>query len=270
MESSVPTKPMDLADPKAAVFTAAQLDLLGYGSLAKRLVHDSAADRSTPPSMELQNRAFKYWSNVAWTQPAKRGKLLSLLTRFPSLDGIALTKGQQLFLSDLRLTMTPDKPTTQVDRDLDGLLFARDELTSNCWIPLVDPDPIQKKLWLEGFDAVPDLIRHVDDRRLTTMLNGSDAIEPLWMDSHCVTLGAQATMFLDLLSGQFFNTRTQAEAWWNGVKDNSEKAYLERQLANVKSDESLSVNAKYWAAIYEAKFDRRSPEVIEIKSVGLR
>jgi|GEM_PF-6996347 len=258
VERPIPGEPQALMEGHGeTACTVAQLELLGYRDLATRLLSEESSPRT-----DLQSLAFSYWSNIAWTQPEQRNKILHLLTRFPTLDGIALTKTQNAFLSDLRLTMKPDRPTTSVDRDLDKLLFAKGELTDMCWLPLVDPEPVQKKLWLEGFDAVPALLRHIEDRRLTTMHDGSDCIGPIWGYSQCVTLGDQVIEMLELLSGETFDTgnsdgasvRTRAEAWWNRVKHSSEKQYLERQLTRAKGDFHLSVNAKYWAAIYEAKY----------------
>src|SRR5262249_11446671 len=100
-------------------------------------------------------------------------------------------------------------------------------------------DPRVTRLIERGFDAVPDLIEHLDDRRLTRYrefflgVSGSSlSTEPY----HC-RVGDLAGTILGRLSqgqGRRGSAKAQALAWWAEAKAKGEEAYL---LAHVFSED---------------------------------
>lgn len=201
-------------------------------------------------SESLAATAWNHWMNVV-QQPGTDDKevlarMEKLLVSHPALDGPA----QRAFLASLRLKLQPSqsKPGS-VDALIDGLTefsVAGGRMTN------ADPtsDPNYAKLQRLGFAAVPTLLEHLDDQRLTRSVTVgfnnfrtlprrvgevvSDLIEGL----------AEPELGQDWLSRQLGNVADNepVRRWWEKAKAMGEEAYVTSHVFPVAKGKNDAVN----------------------------
>lgn len=166
----------------AGLATAIQCKIRGWDSLADALLQKSVAVTSLPglsiynkdddvplPPMEaLGYVAWAHYGNQLATPGADRATIARqiriLLARWPSLK----TDDASAILASLDASLVPShaKPGS-IDAMIDDLLeINTDPMRVDCGEAYV-PDA-RDKLLLRGFEAVPALIAHIDDDRLTS------------------------------------------------------------------------------------------------------
>jgi hypothetical protein len=141
------------------------------------------------------------------------------------------TDKNRALVASLEAALVPSKarPGT-IAAQIDGLIDARFISPINDYLKEEDSldDPRVTGLIERGFDAVPDLIEHLDDRRLTRyrefFLTPGVPAPP----HHC-RVGDLAGTILERLSQRHVprgSTKARARAWWAEAKSKGEEAYL--------------------------------------------
>jgi hypothetical protein len=127
----------------------------------------STKKRVFSPALMLRSQAFYLAWNGLRTQHTDRKELLRQLATLTEIEPVLRTPDNLTLIRRLELTVAPQtsKPGT-TDALIDGLT---DYWVAGMW-DLYPKPPDEKGYWklVElGFDAVPDLLRHIDDERLT-------------------------------------------------------------------------------------------------------
>jgi hypothetical protein len=127
-----------------------------------------------------------------------------------------------------------------------------------------DRDPREAAILRLGFEAVPTLIDHLDDERLTRSRTATEAINWDIRISYPYQVRHFARDFLygymahstaerDRIDGKLL-TKKDAEAWWADAKKEGEEAYLMRQVGQYPSNEHL-------LTVLQEKYPKRLPDV---------
>src|SRR5262249_49250077 len=145
---------------------AIQFKMRGWEQLAQALFQKASHnERHEPPRSTLGKSAWNYWieqlreSDTDW--PAITRQLKILLASDPRLDSAA----NRSLLNSLDATLVPGKAKPgSIEAMIDDLVQVRKNLAPfQCTVT----DPKQLRVLQLGFDAVPHLIEHLDDQRLT-------------------------------------------------------------------------------------------------------
>jgi hypothetical protein len=150
-----------------------------------------------------------------------------------SIGGIdAVQPFDRVLVSDLEATLVPSVAMPgSIEAEVDGLVDCDDNLDRLAFWRgnLARQDPFFRKLWLRGFEAVPVLLRHLEDRRLTRAITGGDIGMSIPRHRHI------GEVMWNLLVGLIGNAppkdkrptnRTQVEQWWKEASAIGEEAYL--------------------------------------------
>lgn len=289
----VPPVPESLADFQwadgNAVLFAIQCHHLGYKELAadryrlylERLARQSPADRDFETPMSFLHGVIRqYWEDELWYSRRDRKKIYetfrTINREFPPLN-----HGQidPFLVRSLELTLAPRNANAgTIDAIVDELIdFHGGEKYASS--TRVQDNPTVRKLLSHGFDAVPVLIDHLDDRRLTRLMaiHGFASSENLTIGNVCGILleaisGTSFPLIKWLGDGQLNNPvefsaspfsfsqggfgytgpqyrtalkRKAVEAWWNRIKAADEKSYLLTHVfkpQNEDNPKSVSLN----------------------------
>lgn len=226
--------------------TAIQLHARGWDRIATAGLHAVVTkDLDVPDGVSTQSLdspqsllAFIAWTH--WYQeltkpdsdwPAIRENLELLLTKEPKLDD----EYSRALLESLRAALTPSKAKPgSIEALVDDLINVNAPAGS---LIQGDPDPRYLRVLERGFDAVPVLIDHFDDQRLTrskmTGFNNFRAyprrVREIVSDLLNGIGGDELRLnWLDRQRGGRL-TKAAARRWWRRAKDTGEEAYL---LAN--------------------------------------
>ncbi|HEV8060659.1 MAG TPA: hypothetical protein VGP68_12330, partial [Gemmataceae bacterium] len=138
---------------------------LGWKALAKELLSQSLETATESPRQEILRRAWDYWTDQMMTPKVDRRPIPARLKQLIKLDPDLATPANKSLISSLDLTLVPG---TAKPGSIGALIDA-----------LVDEDVPQQKIGEEstaspsaslarlGFGAVPTLLEHLDDARLT-------------------------------------------------------------------------------------------------------
>jgi hypothetical protein len=253
----VPPEPVSLRQFKSAGFkdiiTAVQCEKLGYHALAKHLFENYVRQWKQPkedewhltaPMDALREEIYDYWKEQISNPKVDRRKIIKFLTEY---DLATAKPGQKTpensFIKSLELSLEPRKSKPG---SLESLIDELGDATG---------DPVDVKLIEHGFEIVPTLIAHLDDRRMTRMKYGYNSF---------LTVGQACGLILDRFMGEridridltakereerknalpgigmpiFFNNeeslrplnRDAVKEWWNDARAGSEKDYLLEKL----------------------------------------
>ena len=125
-------------------------------------------DKSDPPKRQIVSCAWYYWMSRMWKPMVDRKPILAMLKELRALDPELARMDDiraDLKIRALELALAPStaKPGS-VEALIDGLV----EATQEGWPYENGPEPTPyQKLVRLGFEAVPVLIEHLDDARLT-------------------------------------------------------------------------------------------------------
>lgn len=183
------------------------------------------------PRHRLHMEVWEHWENQLFggdfdDWPYICPRLKALMALEPKLD----TAEHRALLKSLDLAVIPSKarPRT-VEAFIDDFM----RVTSNYWW-MADRDERLDRVVDLGFDAVPALLDHVDDDRLTRYLDPLS----MWGNSrtppHRYRVGDMAGDVLRNLSGQDWpkaagyraEVKRRATEWWNDAQKEGEETYL--------------------------------------------
>jgi hypothetical protein len=236
------------------ILLAIQCRALGWNELAADILARSQKDASDPPKKQLVCLAWCYWSGQTMEPMADRKPVLGILKKLRAVDPEqAAQRNADSLIRSLELALAPSsaKPGS-VEALIDGLVDATREGSPYENAP--EPTPYQKVVRL-GFDAVPALLEHLDDARLTRAMHNGIMMDP----SKELLVGDFVSDILRKLAGsepaQEWRTRIvdgsgsrtplvkgDVLAWWRKAQKVGEEAYLVQYAANPEIERGTQYN----------------------------
>ncbi len=234
--------------------TAIQCYARGWNQLAQATLAESLKAKGEDQKNHLSSKrrlaiiGWNFWekqlneSGTDWCMIAKR------LKDFVSIEKTLDTDQHRHLLESLDLALIPSKAKAgSVGAKIDALVNVRSPGISLQDISLRDgePDPRYAELGELGFAAVPELISHIDDNRLTR----TRRIEGMSLPrSHHLRVGEIVIETLENLSGERFDAvwddqrqrycvdKAKVLAWWQKAQGQSEENYLGDHALPAKGD----------------------------------
>lgn len=204
---------------------ALQCESRGWDGLAQAVLENrtvrtqdpAGKDTPFPLGPSLAHMAWRHWQNALVDPHADRAEILGrmrvLLIVEPSFTG-----SDRQFVAALEATLAPSRarPGT-VEAMIDGLVEVSRLSTNPTY-----GDPAVLKLGQLGFDAVPALLQHWDDARLTRCAS----------QGQVTPIRTVIRMLIRNLAGDAWNAedpevgKAEVLAWWEGARKTGEEAYL--------------------------------------------
>jgi hypothetical protein len=240
---------------------AVQCHARGWTTLAWKVLKDHLADPSMKPEVQLARSAWDYWLDEFARLATDRAKVARVLKAALKDQPDEFTVRERNLLDALELSLVPGKgrPGT-VEALIDGLIeVTKTDRTAFGTEMMKDTHPAYLTLARRGFDAVPDLIAHLNDERLTRAVGD---------ERYTV-----ADIVRDLLQGLAGDevsqdwerprdgrvARADVEAWWADAQRTGEEAYfLEHIFGNPKADNLWN---RLMLDVLAHKYPRRLPDV---------
>jgi hypothetical protein len=230
-----------IIDEETGLVLAIHCQARGWEALAQALV-DKRSQWSDRPAILLRSGTWERWSGALslagadWPLIAKQ--LRALIAADKALD----TEANRALLAALEVSLVPSKARPgSAEALIDGLMRVRGDGN-------VDKasDPHYRRLLEQGFDAVPALIEHLIDQRLTRAVDRGTGPEPPYRPAYRYRVCHLAS---DLLRGiadgglkeapaaespeeEPFEPhpkvlkKADARAWWNKAQALGEERYL--------------------------------------------
>jgi hypothetical protein len=247
---------------------AIQCHARGWDKLAQRILEKSQKDATLPPRKQLIQLAWYYWEGhltepgTDWAPIARR--LKDLIRRDKKLD----TEGHRALLKSLDLALMPSnaKPGSVealiddlVNYHSDGRVFFNDMPQGRYW-----------RIVRLGFAAVPALIEHLDDDRLTR------AMMPVFNNYGGYHLRVQHVVsdLLEGLAGRYLERKglgalqgypvekADALAWWKEARKVGEETYLlDHVLVGPTDQEKQSRISMHLLSVIVAKYPKDIPSL---------
>jgi hypothetical protein len=222
----------DLSDSGQALGLALQCYARGWQKLAEHLLERHRKDSGLPPHQALIQDAWYYWKDELTRPKVDRAPMARRLKELIGKDKDLDTERNRALLRSLELAVVPSKAKSgSVEALIDGLVdytgykhgFGRPEPEDRFWL-----------LAEMGFDAVPALIEHLDDDRLTRAMGGGFMALP-----RNVRVGDVVSDLLENLAGQDIGgdqpglpgqtyrvAKAEAKKWWEEARKVGEERYL--------------------------------------------
>lgn len=238
-----PDLPRLVDDPHGHRFLAlaVQCKARGWDELAEaaysRAIEQLAEDESyRSVATELRFMAWLHWLQPLFERGGDRKEALRRLTALAKEEPSLLTPHSKQFLHQLELTVAPPKSKPgSAEALIDDLTEYFTENPNGPfmgWQPPKNPASYWKLAEL-GFDAVPALIEHVTDDRLTR--SSRSGFQPT--DGYNLTVGHLCSELLFDLSGRTIGGRywelrgdrlspAEAQKWFNKAKKVGEEKWL--------------------------------------------
>jgi hypothetical protein len=240
-----------------ALATAIQCKTRGWNDLAKALLEVSLKKDAghfngifyQPDNLSAQSAlaymAWGHWGNELTKSNTDRaaiaGRMKQLLEAEPNLK----TKWTEIFFRQLQETVKPSlakpgSPQALVD-DLTNIT------TQHRWDEYSHkPNDRQVRLLEQGFDAIPVLIEHLDDERLTRAFDlGFNNSPPHFrlvreFVSDVIVYFADENLFQGRARGAYeLVEKPSAEKWWANAQKKGEKTYLLENVFPKKAGRTL-------------------------------
>jgi hypothetical protein len=212
-------------------------DKTPFGSSSSRLLPQVKAD---DPESRLKVLALDHWFNEIVNPTANRSKVLveiqTLLERCPEMR----TSFVDQTVRQLSITVASRyKGSDEIEKLIDGLCECQEEGRS-----LSSPDPSQKakfepliELASRGYAAIPKLIEHAEDERLTRAISPAIMMKP----TEFVTVGEMCLNIAEQFApasrgwGDVLERKSNLVQWWSSASREPEREVcLQRLIANEK------------------------------------
>ena len=262
------------APPWGGICFAVQCKLRGWDDLATAAYaecrnNSRPSSSDTPAAIaELRWAAWSYWESQLAERHSNRKEAFAQLSELAKWAPGLVTGRKQYLLPDLKTTLVPRKSKSgSVEEIIDGLTDHWDDPED--W----DNDAGRVAFWKLaelGLDAVPALLEHLDDVRLTraTSYNLKNPLEP-----YVIRVNQLVEYILNNLSGGRFASehylRTAAEwkepkdhKWWAEARKLGEEKWL---IENVlpKDEEYESSPNKIILRVIRVKYPHRLKDVYQ-------
>lgn len=239
-----PANTIEFDKPPVDPFVLAiQCHSLGWTKLAKYLFDASQKGAKVSPRDRLNHLAWKYWKRTAFKPDPNRALVAKHLRELLQQQNDLRTKQNQEFVRYLELAAAPGKAKPgSVEALVDDLINYDEHWYS---VPHFAPERVEfdphDRYWAIvrlGFAAIPTLIEHLEDDRLT---------QAMMSDAKNTYVGFRVrNVVLRILFGfvqpprlkspprRDFNPKTEALAWWEQARKVSEEAYLLEHVYSVE------------------------------------
>jgi hypothetical protein len=272
---SAEAKNIEMLSADDMLALAMQCQARGWGELAQALLKPSQEDADRTPQKRLIELAWGYWTRRVTHPTADRAPVLkhikALMEREPDLD----TETSRRLVKSLELALAPSKAKPgSVEALIDALVDYNAETGA---MSGREPGDAFWRIAERGFDAVPALIEHLGDDRLTraTMVGFNnfrswnmrvgDVVGDL-LEGLAAEELARGTDDKDVGGGWLRRQqgwpvkKSAALVWWEKAQKQGEEAYL---LARVlppapKDDERAIVNV-HLLRVIAAKYPKHVP-----------
>jgi len=263
--------------------TALQCEAQGYHRLASELLTVSLGQSSghpysaflqpanLPPKMALAFTAWAHWGNQLILPNSDRSVIARRMQDLLGVEPKLKTKPNSALVEDLKAALVPRQTEPGSTESL------IDDLLELAYKPPSgddrSPAPQFQKLALLGFKAVPNLIEHLDDRRLTrTVRLGFNNFPP-----YHLRVGDIVSDLLQGLAGDdlgkdwlrrqqgYTLDKTPVRAWWAKAQEVGEENYLvnhllpDKQGSDFPNQQMLDILVKEYSfrlpAVYRALLD---------------
>jgi hypothetical protein len=258
---------------------AIQCHARGWDKLAQDLLEKSRKEKELPPRKQLIEEAWSYWELQLTRPKSDRGPVAKRLKDLIQQDKELDTEVNRRLLKSLELALVPSKAKPgSIKALIDDLVnYEADTGTMR------SPEP-EERFWRIarlGFDAVPDLIEHLDDDRLTrAMMMGFNNFWPWHLRVRDVVgdllegLAAEELMRgangKDVGGGWLRRqqgypiTVAAASQWWEKAQKVGEESYLLDHVLRVDGAEGKrgQISAHLLNAI-QAKYPKQIPSLYQ-------
>jgi hypothetical protein len=261
-------------DSDDAFLLAIHCQARGWADFAKQLLQRSQQDAKEAPRKRLIQLAWSYWEGELFTADTDRtaaGKRLkALIKQDKELD----TERNQELLKLLDQTLVPTKAKAgTVDALIDDLVnYTGNVIYDHDWV--FKPDDRFSRVARLGFAAVPALIDHLEDRRLTRVFFVPLATGPV-RSSFPIQVCDVVSNLLESLAGEPLGDHhpadpTSKEAalkWWQKAREMGEEKYVVEHVFLKKPPEwqNQMPHLNYIALnLAVAKYPQHIPELYRI------
>ena len=218
-----------------------------------------------PPKTALAVLAWTHWMNEITRPGIDRAPIAKRMKTLIAVEPALNTDAHRSLLRSLETAIVPGKAAPgSAEALIDSLVDLDDEHGGT---GRDEPDPRYLKLALLGFEAVPALIEHLDDDRLTRSVKAGFNNFPTW---HLRVGQVVSELFqeiaADQLGGDWLKKqkgqgidRGTAQAWWDRAKPLGEETYLTSHV--LPQDDKRGYPYLLALQIIAAKYPARLPEV---------
>jgi hypothetical protein len=256
----------DLGVGAGGLGLAIQCQARGWKALAKHLLEERVKGDRLTPHRALVREAWFYWEGQLTRPKVDRAPIAKRLKELIGQDKELDTEVNRALLKSLDLALVPSKAKPgSVEALIDGLVdYAADTGTLGAF----EPEDQYWRLAEMGFDAVPALIEHLDDDRLTRgIMQGFNNFRSWHLRVRFVVGDlleglAGHDLGRDWLRRQqgYGVDRAEAKKWWEEARKVGEEHYL---LAHVlpparKGGEDGGINIQQLRVIL-AKYPKQIP-----------
>ncbi|MBI1914162.1 MAG: hypothetical protein HYS12_05410 [Planctomycetes bacterium] len=265
---------------------AIQCHARGWDKLARRLLERSQqkADKlpnqqkaDKPLKKQLLHLAWEYWEGKLTHPKIDRAPVAKRLKELIRVDNELDTPYNRALLKSLELALVPSKAKPgSVEALIDDLVnYSADTET----IGVFEVEEHYWRIAKLGFDAVPTLIDHLDDDRLTRAMMGGFNNFPSWH----MRVRHVVSDLLEGLAGEAIGrdgfqplqghpvAKAEAKKWWDKARKVGEEAYLLAHVLPAEPDEQrdrdisshllqliLSKYPRHIPSLYRKVLDKRS------------
>lgn len=242
---------------------AIQCEILGRRELAKSIVETRSQNKSSaPPEHELAKSAWTFWSQRFREQGADRALVARRLSGALGAAPSRFTPQDRLFLEHLVLSL---QPTGAAPGSVDALIDEFIEISGRREEAFGSVPP-KRAVVRRGFEAIPALIEHLDDNRLTrAVLERFDnfpgyqyRVRHFARDILQGFADPQACSWLYQLRDDDVDVAS-IRTWWTEISQMGEEAYALQHVLT-SSNDAVRPNP-YLLELLEYKYPRRLPEV---------
>jgi hypothetical protein len=212
---------------------AIQCKARGWDALARTFFEKTpAGSQGRSPRTMLQHEAWGYWTSQLCHPDSDRSAAARHLHALIEVASELDTSENRALLKSLDAALVP---STAKPGSIEALIDQAVDVSSlNLDFFADDPDPRYLRLIEAGFEAVPALIEHLDDIRLTRVYFSGGG--NLSRGGHChvgdLVSGLIVSLAGDELDIEKFNlaSKKTARAWWEQAKSRGEEAQVLAQV----------------------------------------
>jgi hypothetical protein len=243
---------------------ALQCHARGWDRLARYLLEKSQRGANAPPRERLVRMAWSYWVSQVTEPKIDRAPVARRLKELMREDRDLDDEYNRALLKSLELALVPSKARPgSVEALIDDLVDCDSDAGSGS---ALEPGDRYWRLARLGFDAVPSLLKHLDDDRLTrALMPGSTNFS-----SRHLRVADVAGDLLEGLAGQDLGRdwlgrqqgervpKAEAKNWWDRARKVGEEPYL---LAHAFSADRGGEVSEHVLSVIATKYPRQVPSL---------
>ena len=245
------------------VCLAVQCELRGWHDLANALLDGAMKTTERTPEQSLAREAWSYWGQRFRDPATDRAKVARRLKMVMTAEPKLFKKMDRDFLKHLEQSL---KPTASKPGSLESLIDDLLDVHEANAMELDQPDPRFLAILRYGFDAVPTLIDHLDDHRVTRVFQGAFMNNPNFYlrvrhFSSSIVVGFYGSEGHEITDRIFSPKPNKAELkkWWAETTKEGEEAYAVKHVLGVHPKEKEVGEYLIW--LIGQKYPKRLPEV---------